>query len=87
MTANSERHSAFLVTARKESVSCELSQPMDQTEFSSTAKNRTNCPIDKKFLKRRDSSRLGIFLQIADSGFIWKRKKKKKKKNTHTSKI
>ena len=47
MTANSERHSAFFVTARKErllttdvifNASCVLSQPMDMTEFSSTAK-------------------------------------------------
>ena len=49
MTANSERHSEVFVTARKHrlettdvtfSVSCELSQP--KTEFSSTAKKRTN---------------------------------------------
>ena len=47
--ANSERHSAFIITAHKErllttdvtfSVSYELSQPVGKTEFSSTAKNR-----------------------------------------------
>ena len=27
---------------------CELSQPMDKTEFSSTAKNKSNCLIGKK---------------------------------------
>ena len=51
MVANSKCHSAFFVTARKErlyttdvtfSVLYESSQPMGKTEFSSTAKNRTN---------------------------------------------
>ena len=51
MTVNTERRSAFFVTARDEhlyttdvtfSVSCELSQLMDKTEFSSTVKNSTN---------------------------------------------
>ena len=51
MTADSKRLSAFSVTARKErlsttdvtlSASCELSQLIGKTEFSSTAKNRTN---------------------------------------------
>ena len=51
MTASSECHSEFTVTAHKcrlqtiaifLSVACELSQPMGKTEFSSTAKNRTD---------------------------------------------
>ena len=52
MTANSERHSEVFITARKHHllpktevtfiVSCELSQLMGKTKFSSIAKTRTN---------------------------------------------
>ena len=44
LTANTERHSVFFVTARitTYSASCELSQPMGLTEFSSSAKTRTS---------------------------------------------
>ena len=51
MTANSERHSEVFIIAHKHrslttevtfSITCELSQPMGETEFSSTTKNRTN---------------------------------------------
>ena len=44
MMARPEGHSEFFKMAFKItfSVSCELSQPMGKTEFSSTSKNRTN---------------------------------------------
>ena len=44
MTANTERHSEFFVTARitTYSASCELSQPIGLTEFSCSTKTRTN---------------------------------------------
>ena len=39
-------------------VACELSQPMGKTEFSSTARNRTNCLTGKKKKYTRQSTYL-----------------------------
>ena len=41
ITTFSERHSLFFAVVTF-NVACELSQPMGKTEFSSTAKKRTN---------------------------------------------
>ena len=38
----SERHSVFFMMVQVMVLACELSQPMGRTDFSSTAKTRTN---------------------------------------------